>query len=67
MSKPPLIRAVKAKPPATLEIGWSTGETLAVEIARLVKRFKLYAPLKNAVLFGKAKADSWGTCSDLAR
>jgi len=60
MSKPPLIRAVKAKPPATLEIGWSTGETLAVEVARLIKRFKLYAPLKNAALFGKAKADPWG-------
>jgi Protein of unknown function (DUF2442) len=60
MSKPPLIRAVKAKPPATLEIGWSTGETLPVDIARLVKRFKLYAPLKKAAVFGKAKADPWG-------
>jgi hypothetical protein len=60
MSKPPLIRAVKAKPPATLEIAWSTGETLAVDISRLIKRFKLYAPLKNAALFGKAKADPWG-------
>lgn len=60
MSKPPLIRAVKAKPPATLEIAWSTGETLAVDISRLIKRFKLYAPLKNVALFGKAKADPWG-------
>jgi hypothetical protein len=60
MNKPPLIRAVKAKAPATLEIVWSTGETLAVNISRLLKRFKLYAPLKNAALFGKAKADPWG-------
>lgn len=60
MSKPPLIRAVKAKPPARLEILWSTGERLAVDISRLVKRFKLYAPLKNTALFGKAKADPWG-------
>jgi len=60
MTKPPLIRVVKAKPPATLEIGWSTGETLAVNLSRLMKRFKLYASLKNAALFGKAKADPWG-------
>ena len=26
MNKPPLIRAVKARAPATLEIVWSTGE-----------------------------------------
>src|SRR4029077_419186 len=33
MSKPPLIRAVKAKPPATLEIAWSTGEKLTVDVS----------------------------------
>ena len=60
MNKPPLIRAVKAKPPATLQIAWSTGETLTVDASRLVKRFRLYAPLKNAALFAKAKADPWG-------
>lgn len=60
MSKPPLIRTVKAKSPTTLEIVWSTGEALAVDVARLIKRFKLYAPLKNAALFGKAKTDPWG-------
>lgn len=60
MSKPPLIRAVKAKPPAILEIVWSTGETLAVDVSRLIKRFKLYAHLKNAALFRRAKADPWG-------
>jgi hypothetical protein len=58
--KPPAVRAVKAKAPATLQIVWSTGETLAVEVSRLLKRFKLYAPLKNAALFAKAKADPWG-------
>ncbi len=60
MIKPPSIRAVKAKPPASLDIAWSTGETLAVDISRLMKRFKLYSPLKNAALFAKAKADPWG-------
>src|SRR5262249_20078726 len=60
MSKPPFIRAVKANPPATLEIHWSTGEALSVNVGRLIKRFKLYSPLKNAALFGKAKSDPWG-------
>jgi hypothetical protein len=60
MNKPPLIRAAKAKAPATLEIVWNTGERLAVGVSRLIKRFKLYAPLKNATLFAKAKADPWG-------
>ncbi|HEY5066142.1 MAG TPA: DUF2442 domain-containing protein [Xanthobacteraceae bacterium] len=60
MKKPPLIRSVKAKAPATLEIVWSVGGTLAVDVSRLIKRFKLYAPLKNAALFSRAKADPWG-------
>jgi hypothetical protein len=60
MSNPPLIRAVKAKAPSTLEIVWSTGEKLTVDVSRLVKRFKVYAPLRNAALFGRAKADPWG-------
>ena len=56
----PLIRAVKAKPPATLEIAWRAGENSTVDVARLIKRFKLYAPLRNAALFTRAKADPWG-------
>ena len=60
MSKPPLIRAVKAKPPATLEIAWRAGENSTVDVSRLIKRFKLYAPLRNAALFTRAKADPWG-------
>jgi Protein of unknown function (DUF2442) len=60
MTKPPLIRAVKAKSPGTLELAWRTGERLSVDVSRLIKRFKLYAPLKNKALFAKAKADPWG-------
>jgi Protein of unknown function (DUF2442) len=60
MSKPSLIRSVKPRAPAALEIIWSTGEMRTVDVSRLIKRFKLYAPLKNAALFGKAKADPWG-------
>ena len=53
MSKPPLIRAVKAKVPAMLEIAWSTGEKLTVDISRLIKRFKLYAPKHGPVRQGQ--------------
>ena len=60
MSKPPLIRAVKAKAPTRLEIAWSTGEKSTADVSRLIKRFKLYAPLRNPALFGRAKADPWG-------
>lgn len=60
MKKPPLVRTVKTTPPATLQIVWSTGETLAVDVSRLLKRFKLYTPLKSPALFAKAKADPWG-------
>jgi hypothetical protein len=60
MSKPPLIRSVKARSPPTLEITWSTGKRLTVDVSRRIKRFKLYAPLRNAALFGRAKADPWG-------
>lgn len=60
MTKPPLVRAVKARPPATLDIKWSTGETLPVDVSRLVRRYKLYAPLRTPARFRKAKADPWG-------
>ena len=60
MSNPPLIRKVRATPPATLQIAWSTGETLSVDISALVKRFKLYASLKNASVFARARRDPWG-------
>ena len=60
MSKPPLIRAVKAVPPVTLEIAWRDGERLKVNVSSLIRRFKLYAPLRNAALFGRVKADPWG-------
>jgi len=60
MNKPPLICAVKAQLPTTLEISWSTGETLPVDVSRLIQRYKLYAPLKAPTVFGKAAADEWG-------
>ena len=60
MNKPPLIHTVKALPSMTLVIAWSTRETLPVDVSRLIKRFKLYAPLRDPARFMKAKADAWG-------
>lgn len=60
MSKPTLIRAVRVTAPLTLEIDWSSGETLGVDVSRLVSRFKFYAPLKDSAVFATAKADERG-------
>ena len=60
MNKPSLIRAVKAQPPLTLTITWSSGETLPVDMSRLVRRFELYGPLRDAAHFRKARVDAWG-------
>ena len=60
MSKPPLINAVRVTAPLTLQIEWSSGETLSVEVSRPVARFKRYAPLKDPDVFATAKADEWG-------
>ncbi|MEP6485225.1 MAG: DUF2442 domain-containing protein [Rudaea sp.] len=60
MNKPPLIRSAGAVGPTTLEIVWSTGETLSVDVGRLLKRFSMYEPLRNARAFRKARVDGWG-------
>lgn len=60
MNKPPLIKSVRAIDSSTLEIDWSTGETLTVDVSRLLKRYKLYAPLKDTKRFARATADDWG-------
>jgi hypothetical protein len=58
--KPPSITGVKAQPPATLELTFGTGETLRADVSALLRRFKLYAPLKQARTFAKARPDAWG-------
>jgi hypothetical protein len=57
---PPLIRAVKTPGSTTLEIEWSTGEKLPVDVGRLIARFRVYAPLRDPKLFRRARADGWG-------
>jgi hypothetical protein len=60
MNKPPRIRTVRAGKPFVLEIDWTTGETLRVDIGRQVKRFRLYEPLRNPRVFRQAASDGWG-------
>ena len=60
MNKPPRIRSVHAARPFSLEIEWTTGETLRVDIERLLKRFKLYEPVRNPRTFRHVSVDSWG-------
>jgi hypothetical protein len=60
MNKPPRIRNVRAVQPFSLEIEWTTGETLRVDVERLLKRFKLYEPVRNPRAFRLASADAWG-------
>ena len=58
--KPILIKSVRTSAPATLQIDWNTGEHLAVDVSRLLARFKLYTALKNPTTFAQAQADDWG-------
>ena len=60
MSKPPRIESVKAIGSESLRVVWSTGEDLPVDVSRLVRRYKLYTPLREARLFKKVRADEWG-------
>lgn len=60
MSTPPLLVSVRPAAPSTLELSWNTGETLTANVASLVSRFVLYAPLKSPAVFSLARTDEWG-------
>jgi hypothetical protein len=51
---------VEVHEPHALEIAWATGEVLRVDVSRLLRRFKLYEPLRNPRTFRRAHTDSWG-------
>jgi hypothetical protein len=44
----------------TLEISWSTGETLSVDVATQVERFSILAPLADPAVFARAHVGLWG-------
>ena len=58
--KPPSVTAAKAIGPATLELTFGTGETLPVRVAPLLRRFRVYAPIRQARAFAKVRIDPWG-------
>jgi hypothetical protein len=58
--KPPTVTAVQAIGPATLKLTFGSGETLPVDVSALLRRFRVYAPLRQARAFSKVRADSWG-------
>lgn len=60
MNKPPRIESVRAIGSESLGVVWSTGENLPVDVSRLIRRYKLYAPLREVRLFKKVRADEWG-------
>ncbi len=60
MKNPPAILAVRVVGVLTLELDWSTKETLRLNLAPLVRKFAAFAPLKNPAIFAKVRVDDWG-------
>lgn len=60
MKYPPAILAVRVVAPLTLELDWSTKETLTVDLAPTVRKYKAFAPLKTPATFARVKLDDWG-------
>jgi hypothetical protein len=58
--KPPRISEVKAVLPSTLEIAWTTGEVLRVEIGDWIDRFELLQPLRDPALFALVRVGWYG-------
>lgn len=60
MKNPPAILAVRVVDALTLELDWSTKETLRINLAPLVRKFKAFVPLKTPAIFAKVQVDDWG-------
>lgn len=60
MKYPPAILAVRVVAPLTLELDWSTKETLRVKLTAVVSKFKAFEPLKTPALFTGVRVDEWG-------
>lgn len=60
MKYPPAILAVRVVAPLTLELDWSTHETLRLDLAPLVRQFAAFAPLQSAAVFAAVRVDDWG-------
>ncbi len=60
MKNPPNIQAAEVIEPGVLELDWSTGETLRVNLADLPKRNAAFAPLADPDFFARLERDKWG-------
>ena len=60
MKNPPNIRAAHVIEPGVLELHWSTGETLRVNLADLPKRNAAFAPLGDPDFFARVERGEWG-------
>ena len=60
MKNPPNIQAARVIESGLIELVWSTGETLNVNLANLPKRNKAFAKLADPDFFAKIELDEWG-------
>ncbi len=60
MKNPPNIQAAHVIEPGVLELHWSTGETLRVNLADLPKRNAAFAPLADPDFFARMELGEWG-------
>lgn len=60
MKNPPNIQAARVIAPGVIELVWSTGETLSVNLTDLPKRNPVFANLVDPTFFSKMERDEWG-------
>ena len=60
MKNPPNIKAARVLSPNVIELTWSTGETLNVNLADLPKRNAAFAELADPAFFAQMTLGEWG-------
>lgn len=60
MKNPPNIEAARVLEPGVIELVWSTGETLNVNLSDLPRRNAAFAKLADATFFAQMTRDDWG-------
>jgi hypothetical protein len=60
MKNPPNIQAARVLSPSVLELTWSTGEILNVDLTDLPKRNAAFAKLDDPAFFTRMTLDEWG-------
>ena len=60
MKNPPNIQAARVFGPGVIELSWSTGETLIVNLSDLPQRNAAFAKLTDPAFFARMERDDWG-------